>query len=751
MRIFNNNKLDILKKTQENLEITQKNNELLANVLNQLITPVNENNEIISEDEKFKAAYALNLCTISVSQIIDYNDLRTLENEYDAILNNLNLENMPKDEALLRILKQLLDVITFFKIEEGEKKILEREYQSKVKNAIWSAVPNFGLIVADKSPTAIAISLASQVGIGYMNYRKEKAKINLEKERKQWEMQRSAIEQFNGLRKELFDTAWRLADKYEFKDEYRITERQITQFNQILLDENDLRRYERLKYIEHNFQAYPPFYYYLGNAANAVYRDESYSIELRSEYRCIAFSAFNSFLNKTNSNILREDQLEASCALELFELYDDEQVEHLDLLERAIKASGGAFDIIEICAISYLKNGESDLAIDLLRMLVNENYNIDLNAKLLSKLYVSKYIDGDNKFSDYYGELRSRCNEYITLFPLPKSTKNSDEMEQEYIENLKIDLKLTYEDSLEGYIKKFEDKYYSILNQDGVISNDIVNLFNEMIEKIKLLGNAEYNVFSRKLRIIIEKLNINNQMINMLESPDGGNNRKHLISFDKIMTEPLNLLVDLTHEKIEKANTISAISQIESKLNGFCIENDIFDRISDIPHSRNQKQIDFGLLNKEKNELIEKCIKILHKEKYQKQYLIKSDSKKIEFLIKNEYDFNRYFYRNDKLKLMGTPIAVLNDTSINNKDLLFTTEGIIIIESIIGLKRSFNNLVSYSDVKEGKNNEIILLGSKEFKEKRIDINLLLDLIKELANVVKETPNPDWYQSIISKI
>lgn len=191
-----------------------------------------------------------------------------------------------------------------------------------------------------------------------MNYRKEKAKINLEKERKQWEMQRSAIEQFNGLRKELFDTAWRLADKYEFKDEYRITERQITQFNQILLDENDLRRYERLKYIEHNFQAYPPFYYYLGNAANAVYRDESYSIELRSKYRCIAFSAFNSFLNKTNSNILREDQLEASCALELFELYDDEQVEHLDLLERAIKASGGAFDIIEICAISYLKNGE---------------------------------------------------------------------------------------------------------------------------------------------------------------------------------------------------------------------------------------------------------------------------------------------------------------------------------------------------------------------------------------------------------
>ncbi|MBS5113866.1 MAG: hypothetical protein KHZ15_14490 [Coprobacillus cateniformis] len=749
MGIFNNNKLDILKKTQENLEITQKNNELLANVLNQLITPANENNEIISEDEKFKAAYALNLCTISVSQIIDYNDLRTLENEYDAILNNLNLENIPKDEALLRILKQLLDTITFFKIEEGEKKILEREYQSKVKNAIWNAVPNFGLIVAGGNPVTMAISLASQVGIGYMNYRKEKAQIDLEKERKKWEMQRSAIEQFNGLRKELFDTAWRLADKYEFKDEYRITERQIAQFNQILLDENDLRRYERLKYIEDNFRAYPPFYYYLGNAANAVYQDESYSIDLRNEYRCIAFNAFDSFLNKTNSNILREDQLEASCALELFELYADKQVEHLDLLKRAIKASGGAFDVIEICAINYLKNGESDQAIDLFRMLVNENYNIDLNAKLLSKLYVSKYIDGDNKIRDYYKELECRC-EYIQLFPFPDLIKSSDELEREYTEGLRKDLKSNYEDSLELFIKKFENTYYSILNQNGVVSNDIVNLFNEMIQKIKLLGNDEYNVFSTKLSVIIEELNTNNQMIKMLESPDGGGNRKDLISFDKIMAEPLNLLVNVAHEEIKKANNISAISQIESNLNKFCIENDIFEKISVLPQSREQKQMDFGLLNKEKNELIEKCMKILHKEKYQKQCLIKSDTKKIEFLIRNEYDFNRYFNRNDGMKLKGTPIAVLNDKSISNNDLIFTTKGIIFVKSVIKRKRA-DDIIAYDDIEVGKSKEMILMGNKEYKEKRIDINLLLDLIKELTNAVKETPNPDWCQSIINKI
>ena len=45
--------------------------------------------------EQKNAAYALNLCTVSVSQIIDFNDINIMEQEYEAILNNLNLERFP--------------------------------------------------------------------------------------------------------------------------------------------------------------------------------------------------------------------------------------------------------------------------------------------------------------------------------------------------------------------------------------------------------------------------------------------------------------------------------------------------------------------------------------------------------------------------------------------------------------------------------------------------------------------------------
>ena len=210
-----------------------KMNDLIQNLLNNGDTSFFEN-------EKVKTAYALNLCTVSISQIIDYNDIVILEQEYDSILNNLNLENMPKDEALLKILKQLLDTITFFRIQEEDKRFVEREYQHKMKNAIWKALPGLG-IFASGNPLAVAMSLAAQVGIGYMNYRKEKSENQFRHEKEMWQLQRSAIEQFNGLRRELFDTAWRLVDAYDIPDAYRLTERQVTQYNEILMDPDAFR------------------------------------------------------------------------------------------------------------------------------------------------------------------------------------------------------------------------------------------------------------------------------------------------------------------------------------------------------------------------------------------------------------------------------------------------------------------------------------------------------------------------------
>ncbi|MDD3141621.1 MAG: hypothetical protein PHX08_22025, partial [Lachnospiraceae bacterium] len=274
--------------------------------------------------EQIQAAYALNLCAVSVSQIIDYDDSTILEQEYETILNNLNLEYMPKDEALLDILKQLLETITFFRIQEGDRKFVEKEYQQKMKNAIWSAVPNLGLLVAGGSPVTMAISLASQVGIGYMNYRKNRSEYQLDREKQMWQLQRSAIEQFEALQQQLFETAWRLADKYGFPDAFRLTERQIKQYDAILMDTDEVRKYERLDAVKNRFAAYPPFWYYFGNTANAIANSEHYGLDNngKSEFREKAKKYFEYFQGANKYNLLREDSITAACNLEYIDLLD---------------------------------------------------------------------------------------------------------------------------------------------------------------------------------------------------------------------------------------------------------------------------------------------------------------------------------------------------------------------------------------------------------------------------------------------
>lgn len=361
---------------------------------------VNKNNLEKDENEKLKAAYALNLCTVSVSQIIDYEDLNILEQEYEMILNNLNLENFPKDKSLLHILKQILDTVSFFRIYEGDKRMLEKKYQQEMKNAIWSAIPPF-TFVAGGNPYALAVSAIAAVGMGYMNYRKEKAKKSFEKEEDEWKLQRSAIEQFHGLRRELFDTAWRLSDKYGFNDEYRLTEKQISAYNSILMDEKPLRKYERLNAIKDFFVAYPPFWYYFGNAALNVAKKYGKSIyyysidnsEDQPNYFDLAEQHFKKYLEYDHS-LLRTNYIRSSCCLEyaalLLERNDDISHDKIkQLILDAEKYAPDALDALQICAMYSLRNNDIDVAQRLLRKLVVEGFNTTTNAQLLSYIYLN--------------------------------------------------------------------------------------------------------------------------------------------------------------------------------------------------------------------------------------------------------------------------------------------------------------------------------------------------------------------------
>lgn len=443
----------------------------------------------ICEHDQLKAAYALNLCTVSVSQIVDYKDLNILEQEYELILNNLNLHNMPKDQALLHILRQILDTVTFFRIYEGDKMMFEKKYQQKIKNAIWNAIPSFAL-VAFGDPYTFAISMIASVGMGYMNYRKEKANILTEREEQEWTLQRSAIEQFNALRRELFDTAWRLSDSYEFDDKYRLTESQISQYNSILMDSIPLRKYERLDSIKDNFEAYPPFWYYFANAAMDVvnvYKNETAfddNISAINKYTQLAEQNYQKYLDK-DIDLLRNNYIRSACDLEyaallldsLPRIEDNEKKLRLCkinyLIDDAIKHCGSKLDILQIASVYYLRLNKTEEATKHLRKLIIENYNTKTNSQLLSFIYLQEAVFDNKKFIPNtlkYKEL-IQFTDRMNLIPWGDSEK---ELTKEHLRNIN-----------ELFLNNQKDQLYSYLEAivNTIFHKEIISYNKELYNR----------------------------------------------------------------------------------------------------------------------------------------------------------------------------------------------------------------------------------------------------------------------------
>ena len=742
---------------------------IFAEALQNSVKPVKEQ---FSDDEKKRAAYALNLCMVSISQIIDYNDIYILEQEYEAILNNLNIEMFPKDEALLSILKQLLDTITFFRIQEGDKEMIEKEYQHKMKNAIWNAVPNFGLIVSGGNIVNMAISLASQVGIGYMNYRRTKSENTLEHEKQQWELTKSAINQFNGLRRELFDTAWRLADKYEFPDHYRLTERQIKQYNDILMDCDLIRRYERLTTIKDTFSAYPPFWYNYGNTANSISRDTSLKIskDTRSYYSREAVHHFESYWENNKYALLREDHMSSACALEEVDLLDvninRDRIE--ELIDKAIRFSGNANDILQLCSISYLRIGQNDKASEILRILVNEDYNKIVNAQILSGLYVNQELMNHSpEIRSKYEILTTRVNPmYLYKMPLLEKQESNEQLQKEFNETQRKILISKFNTVIDCFMnntnielarlipavdrnENYPDYYYSEESYD-LRKKDIYELFDSNHKKndkklfIKALYESEYieNYFRflnrffnnivelnclkdrRKLQdCISDSISKNSQTINkILDSIEAESISKDdalwlldfssLNFFDGFIEELKNQI----EQSVLDMNDMAKYSEADSSLMEFCLKHDIpepdilinngVDAISE--DGIINKYFDLKLLITSQDDLIKEQQRYKSVEEILKKYCdkIMALSDYSDLYFHDSKEFNEYI-ENSKIKghkyMLQKAVAIYNDKSIEDVDILFTVDSIVpIIKNIPKKPAKYTSLVDEKNKKSAE-------------------------------------------------
>mgnify|MGYP004654886523 FL=1 len=695
--------------------------------------------QVYSEDEKRKAAYALNLCTVSISQIVDYNDVYVLEQEYNAILNNLNLEAMPKDEALLKILVETLNTITFFRIQELKKQKVESDYQRRMKNAIWSAVPNLSVIVAG-NPIAMVLSVATQVGTAYMNYRREKANAGIEKENSEFELQITAMEQFHALQRELFTTAWRLADSYGFKDEWRLTENQIKQYDQVLMDADEYRKYARLEAIAPNFEAYPPFWYFYAHTALYISENETNAVA-KAEYRNRAKNHFEKYYQLNRFSLLREDQLAASALLEYSDLLLLENAKEntekvYQLVMEAQKKAGNANDVLQLCAISYLKIGKTEDAARLLKYLVNEEYNPAMNAKILSRIYVSQYLATESPAAyTEYGILARRIAPEF-LFPMPKGTVSDQSLEEAFIKRQKVALIKAYRTTLQDYARKTRDDYEDAL-QDlekscykkenaallvsklgaGEYNRNCVVQLNRMVAGLDTLPVFR-NLEKREALIkLIEGTlrntrpavrNLQKETVNTFDEKDYKNLAERF-SYQQLTEKFFDILKARVTDKIADSQELGTLNLLENDLLQFCDAQELpvpqclnlTQEKQQIPEGKESRYFDDVFLedapdSETQKQLKEKMEKIIGAAK---GHIIK-DAANAAIYLRTEKLFDIYFENSKmtgatKYLVKQKAVAVIDDKTNRDCDLILTIDGVVIVNQ----NRISDEKISYDAIK----------------------------------------------------
>lgn len=738
-----------------------ENNELLLVSIADMINNMVSKKEEYSDTEKRKIAYALNMCTVSVGQIIEYSDVVVLDQEYDTILNNLNLQEMPKDDAFLNVFSHLMDTITFFRIYEEERKFIETEYQQKVKNAIWGSVSSLSILTNFSSP----LSIATSIGISYMNYRRSVADYSYGKDRDYWNLQKTAIEQLNGLQRELFSCMWKIEEKYDIPDEYRLTERQIKQYNEILKDQDMARRFDRLESISSQFEAYGPFWYFMGNAANEVYHDREIqeSLTLSDEqintYRENAIMCFDKFIKDSDFGLLRDNPLISSCALEyidiLSEMKEPDQNRIKSLIDLAKEKSGYSNDILELCAFAYLRNHNIEEGLSVLKYLVNEQYNETLNAQLLSRFYAELYVKRkDSNYLDYRKNLSSRATNCY-LFPIPRecSKEEFESAENDFIEYQKRDLRKRYHYVLTDYIRKCDVEFERLFQQFGVDGNspignakkEYLGFFNGIIDDIKCLAFVDSLGTLSRIKELLEQLikMYADRLLRPYRDIDNKDDEVHDVDFNELTFAFFAEIARTAKDSIVSCTDLSDLADMEENLFSFSNSQRIIDPfgtdLGDMNDEEDYLKTDVfgeaGSEDKQYMDLYNKMKKCIDKNA---EGIIKPGTK-TKCLVnegENKAFYDRFFNRKNKSQYRSDTIAIISDGD-SGDDIILTTKGIVRVTKIKPYKSD------YSSAKWARNGkDAICISSGIFNTNRpynnndVKMENLLSLFKELSEIRK---------------
>ncbi|MCI2061487.1 MAG: hypothetical protein LKJ83_01785 [Eubacteriaceae bacterium] len=553
--------------------------------------------------------------------------------------------------------------------------------------------------------------------------------------------------------------------------------------------------------IKDNFEAYLPFWYFMGHTAKYIAEDKSNGLndEARNYFLYNAKRHFEKFDSLNSYNILREDELTASFALEYIDLLlleentDNEKI--TDLINIAIKMAGNANDIIELCAVAYLKIGETTKAEKLLAILVNENFNTAANAKLLSRIYVSEFLKGSNPLAfTKYGILASRVAS-AWLFPMPDEKSNDIilqdyELQKRYMADQKFFMQKEYLDAITQFIEKYiilfnriipfpvenvsddcfldteeahmqrhQDIYDALKSDRGnEYRNEIrdsgfrfrsVELINEMLNALDGLQFFRENI-SKEYMILLIRKNITKASKDMKNIQDKLNQDgafsvadyekiQSIFSFRSLTKEFFDILQEIFISEIEKIDSLDKMDNAEFDIVQFCNDQNLSER-----NHNNAKAIAKYEESSENDYIpLDVIGKYEHDESFGKatfDKMLAAIQKVSESIIEDNNQVEmivrgdlkfELYFKNVKLK--GDAFKSKTLAIIDNHSFV-DSDLFITCDGVVPVKHSKPSTLRNFDRVEYKGKSLSLGWPEEYSNRYVNIGNLYDLIETLGKI-----------------
>lgn len=153
---------------------------------------------------------SLNQIAVSLTHILTYNHKVVLDQDYNTIINDLNLSKIP-DADIISLLQELMDLLTSSKIQEHERAYLSRSYEKNVQEELRRRLRK-RVLETDLLFNHYMRVLSAIVNAGsfYFNYRGRMDDYKKEREEAAWKIEAATLQGLNNLYKNLLKYSWHL-------------------------------------------------------------------------------------------------------------------------------------------------------------------------------------------------------------------------------------------------------------------------------------------------------------------------------------------------------------------------------------------------------------------------------------------------------------------------------------------------------------------------------------------------------------